>query len=131
MLTRLWSVLLEWFDRAFSILTTNIVLLFICCVLLLVCTCFVFATRYRLESPHRKDWATLVLLYVSLLMLVISSTCISLSYVILLLTVMTVFFLFVTLSDPETNSCSKFPFMCSFNQCVVHVLNPIIDGMLY
>jgi len=73
---RVWSVLAGWYDTAFNILTVNIVLLVICCCLLLVCTCFAFAARYKPEAPVKKDIAALVLLYVSLFVLVISSKCI-------------------------------------------------------
>lgn len=71
-----WSVLSGWYDTAFNILTVNIVLLVICCCLLLVCTCFAFAARYKPEAPVKKDIAALVLLYVSLFVLIISSKCI-------------------------------------------------------
>jgi len=68
-----WSVFLEWYDTSFNILTVNIVLLIICCCLLLVCTCFAFAARYKPEAPVKKDIAALVLLYISLFVLIISS----------------------------------------------------------
>jgi len=68
-------VLVAWYDTAFNILTVNIVLLIICCCLLLVCTCFAFAARYKPEAPVKKDIAALVLLYISLFVLIISSKC--------------------------------------------------------
>lgn len=63
----------RWFDTAFNILTVNIVLLVICCCLMLVCTCFAFAARYKPEAPVKKDIAALVLLYISLFVLILSS----------------------------------------------------------
>ena len=67
--------MLEWFDTTFNILTVNIVLMFISCILLLVCTCFAFAARYKPQAPVKKDRAALVLLYISLLLLIVSSMC--------------------------------------------------------
>jgi len=66
-------VLLAWFDTTFNILTINMILMFICCIVMLVCSCFAFAERYTLQAPVKKDLAVLVLLYISLFMLILSS----------------------------------------------------------
>ena len=65
--------MLEWFDTTFNLLTVNIVLMFVCCIVLLVCTCFVCAARYTPEAPVKKDLAALILLYISLVLLSASS----------------------------------------------------------
>jgi len=69
-------LLLAWFDTAFAILTVNMVLMFVCCILLLICACFAFAARYTPEAPITKDRAVLIMLYVSLFLLILTSKCV-------------------------------------------------------
>jgi len=95
-----WCLLTGWYDTAFNILTVNIVLLIICCCLMLVCTCFAFAARYKPEAPVKKDIAALVLLYISLFVLIISSM-----YIIHFVQIMTIY-LFIW---PYANNNNRAP----------------------
>lgn len=116
----LWIGAVEWFDTAFNILTVNIVLLIICCCLLIVCTCFAYAARYKIEAPVKKDRAALILLYISLLLLILSSTCIH--YSVSFVHTFVLLFIFLPSFWSKIVKYSVdiyiFLFMDSWNQCM-------------
>jgi hypothetical protein len=62
-----------WFNTTVNILGANIAVMVICCVFLIVCSCFALANRYTPKSTVKKDRAAVALLYTSLFLLVLSS----------------------------------------------------------
>jgi hypothetical protein len=62
-----------WFNTARTVFIVNIPMTIICCILLLVCTCWTCKYQYTTESTKRKDITSIVLLYTTLAFLIVST----------------------------------------------------------
>jgi len=69
---KVW-LLPDWFNTARIVFIVNIAMLMVSSILLIIGSCWAFATRYTVQSTKKKDIALLLLLYICLAMLVVSS----------------------------------------------------------
>ncbi|ESN90463.1 hypothetical protein HELRODRAFT_166131 [Helobdella robusta] len=62
-----------WFMTCKNLFASNIAILFVCCILLLICTCWAFKPLYKLPAHQKKDVCAIVLGFITLFMLVVSN----------------------------------------------------------
>lgn len=62
-----------WFNTARTVFIVNIPMSIICCILLLICTCWTCKYQYTTASTKKKDVTSIVLLYTTLGFLIVST----------------------------------------------------------